>query len=179
MAYQAWSVIAGEQPTAAKWNILGTNDASFNDGTGIFGLSINLLTTYSNPYKFSVYRNAAISTTSSTFVKMPFDTELYDTNNNYATGTYTAPLAGFYDFNWQVAMSITNTDTVAALYKNGSVYSWGSEATSGGSSLGAKKPQLAANDTIDVYFTGVGTAAVNVGLTPLKTYFDGYLSSRT
>lgn len=35
MAYASWSVIAGEQPTAAKWNILGTNDASFNDGTGI------------------------------------------------------------------------------------------------------------------------------------------------
>lgn len=25
----------GEQPSASKWNILGTNDASFNDGTGI------------------------------------------------------------------------------------------------------------------------------------------------
>lgn len=35
MAYTAWSVVFGEQPTAAKWNILGTNDASFNDGTGI------------------------------------------------------------------------------------------------------------------------------------------------
>lgn len=35
MAYQAWSVVAGEQPSAAKWNILGSNDASFNDGTGI------------------------------------------------------------------------------------------------------------------------------------------------
>lgn len=35
MAYQAWSVVFGEQPSAAKWNILGTNDASFNDGTGI------------------------------------------------------------------------------------------------------------------------------------------------
>lgn len=35
MAYVAWSVVFGEQPTAAKWNILGTNDASFHDGTGI------------------------------------------------------------------------------------------------------------------------------------------------
>ncbi len=35
MAYQSWSVVFGEQPSAAKWNILGTNDASFNDGTGI------------------------------------------------------------------------------------------------------------------------------------------------
>ena len=35
MAYAGWSVVFGEQPSAAKWNILGTNDASFNDGTGI------------------------------------------------------------------------------------------------------------------------------------------------
>lgn len=33
-AYQAWSVVFGEQPSAAKWNILGQNDASFNDGSG-------------------------------------------------------------------------------------------------------------------------------------------------
>lgn len=32
--YAAWSVIAGEQPTAAKWNILGSNDAAFNNGNG-------------------------------------------------------------------------------------------------------------------------------------------------
>lgn len=30
MAYTAWSVVFGEQPSAAKWNILGTNDAHFN-----------------------------------------------------------------------------------------------------------------------------------------------------
>jgi len=35
MAYQAWSVVYGEQPTASKWNILGTNDAGFNDGSAI------------------------------------------------------------------------------------------------------------------------------------------------
>jgi len=27
--------VYGEVPSAAKWNILGANDASFNDGTGI------------------------------------------------------------------------------------------------------------------------------------------------
>lgn len=35
MAYASWSVVFGEQPSASKWNILGSNDASFNDGTGI------------------------------------------------------------------------------------------------------------------------------------------------
>lgn len=40
MAYASWSVVFGEQPTAAKWNILGTNDASFNDGTGFLADAI-------------------------------------------------------------------------------------------------------------------------------------------
>lgn len=30
MAYAAFSVVFGETPSAAKWNILGTNDAEFN-----------------------------------------------------------------------------------------------------------------------------------------------------
>lgn len=29
MAYASWSVVFGEQPSQAKWNILGTNDAHF------------------------------------------------------------------------------------------------------------------------------------------------------
>jgi hypothetical protein len=40
MAYSSWSVVFGEQPSATKWNILGTNDASFNDGTGIGSATI-------------------------------------------------------------------------------------------------------------------------------------------
>lgn len=35
MSYNAWSVVAFEQPTAAKWNQLGTNDAGFKDGSNI------------------------------------------------------------------------------------------------------------------------------------------------
>ena len=29
MSYNAWSVVYGEQPSASKWNVLGTNDAHF------------------------------------------------------------------------------------------------------------------------------------------------------
>lgn len=35
MSYNAWSVTFGEQPSIAKWNILGTNDAGFYDGTNL------------------------------------------------------------------------------------------------------------------------------------------------
>lgn len=40
MAYTAWSVVYGEQPTAAKWNQLGQNDAGFKDGSNIDPLAI-------------------------------------------------------------------------------------------------------------------------------------------
>ena len=40
MAYTAWSVVFGEQPTAAKWNQLGANDAGFKDGTNIDSAAI-------------------------------------------------------------------------------------------------------------------------------------------
>lgn len=48
MSYTSWSVVFGEQPSAAKWNILGTNDASFDAfitgaryKTGTFTVSAN------------------------------------------------------------------------------------------------------------------------------------------
>lgn len=34
MSYSSWSVVFGEQPSASKWNILGTNDAFFYTYTG-------------------------------------------------------------------------------------------------------------------------------------------------
>lgn len=40
MAYVAWSVVFGETPSASKWNILGTNDQGFFDGTGVAALSV-------------------------------------------------------------------------------------------------------------------------------------------
>jgi hypothetical protein len=40
MAYTAWSVVYGEQPTAAKWNQLGANDAGFKDASNIDALAI-------------------------------------------------------------------------------------------------------------------------------------------
>ena len=57
MAYTAWSVVFGEQPTAAKWNQLGANDAGFKDGTNIDSLAIttaNLAAASVTPDKLSL-----------------------------------------------------------------------------------------------------------------------------
>jgi len=39
MAYSADTFVADEQPTTAKWNKLWSNDASFNDGSGLNNIS--------------------------------------------------------------------------------------------------------------------------------------------
>lgn len=186
MAYTAWSVVYGEQPTAAKWNQLGTNDAGFKDGTNIDSLAIldrhiaanNLLATkFSNPYKFSAYRNAAVSTVAGTWVKISFDVEDFDTGSNFATGKFTAPVTGFYLFNWQVGLPVgtANADNVAALYKNGTVIQWGAEQSTPSGCGGVGLLQATAGDYFEIFIFTPNVAVVNVGGSPRKTYFQGCL----
>jgi hypothetical protein len=64
MAYSSWSVVFGEQPSAAKWNILGTNDAAFNNGTGIPSAN-----------SVSAYVATSEGTTSTSFVDLATTTD--------------------------------------------------------------------------------------------------------
>jgi len=192
MAYSADTFVADEQPTTAKWNKLWTNDASFNDGTGIAtgaitsakisGFDYSLATTNSNPYKFSVYRNAALNSGNSAYAKTTYDTELFDTNNNFDPVTnnrYTVPVTGFYQFNWVSSFSIAgaSNDTVATLYKNGTVISWGNEVEGQGGSVGADILSLTAADYIEGFaYCSATTAYV---ATQFATRLSGYLAFRT
>lgn len=45
MAYASWSVVFGEQPSAAKWNILGTNDSYFDSYIDRTGFPIQIVNT--------------------------------------------------------------------------------------------------------------------------------------
>lgn len=185
MAYQSWSVVFGEQPSAAKWNILGTNDSSFNDGTGIFGLYKNLLAVDSNPYKFSVWRAAAQTINTGGFTTIGYDTELYDTNSNFAASTYTAPVAGFYLFivglSWQATASLTRM--ITDIYKNGVEISRSSDvvvtSSVAGSAVSVVFLQLAASDAITVRGQPVGAnTALDVSSSAFN-YFMGFLVCRT
>ena len=179
MAYSADSFVADEQPTTAKWNKLWSNDASFNDGSGIANFAFNT-TAISNPYKFSAYRSAAQNTVGGSFSKISFDTEFFDTNSNFASGTYTAPVTGFYNFWWGSHVAST-PDAVAALYKNGAILRWGIEQLPVGSagSNGSAFVQATASDTFELYIYTTNTVAISVGASPLKTFFEGALSCRT
>lgn len=173
------------QPSAAKWNILGTNDASFNDGTGIFGLKKDLLATDSNPYKFSAYRSGAW-TAPSGYGKVSLETELFDTNSNFDSSTnyrYTAPVTGFYLFAGNVQQVVPNGNGwIAALYKGGVLEAVGASEVSndstGFSRGGAvvKLLQMTAGEYVELWAYGAGGAGAT-GKT--HNYLTGFLVSRT
>lgn len=178
MSYTSWSVVFGEQPSATKWNILGANDASFNDGTGIASLS-HAVTAVANPYKFRASLGAAANSGNGAFAKVPLDTEQFDTNNNFAGGTYTAT-AGFYQFNWLVTSAASASTWIASLFKNGSEISRGAEvrtALNPNASGGSDLIQLSSSDTIELHVFGNSAVAIQTGVD--RTYLSGHRASRT
>jgi hypothetical protein len=186
MAYASWSVVFGEQPSAAKWNILGTNDASFNDGTGIANIDIGSgHTSIKNDHKFFVYR-AAAHTSNSSFTLIQFDTKVFDTGTNIDVttnkGRFTAPIAGFYMFMGVAGnTAATSTQMGLQLYKNGSVQLDGTiidPSLNVGTYLSlAGMLQLNANDYVELYF--VGGAGSTMGVGQQNCFFQGFLISQT
>lgn len=116
MAYSADSFVADEQPTTAKWNKLWTNDAAFNDGSGI-----------ADQPKARVTKSADQSINSGSETTMTWNQEDYDVgamhDNSTNTDRLTAPSAGKYlcEVTLQFAAHSTNgTYRYVAIYHNGS-----------------------------------------------------------
>jgi hypothetical protein len=152
-------------------------------GKGVGGVTLQ------NPYKFRVYRSAAQNTGNNAATVVLCDTKTYDTGSNVDVttnkGRFTAPIAGFYQFNGCTGISAASGTTViyAALYKNGSLYSQGSlyGSTAGTSSVAANVSDiisLAANDYVELWVFCNGTAAMVSG-TSTNNYFSGSLVSTT
>lgn len=194
MAYSADTFVADEQPTTAKWNKLWTNDASFNDGTGIansailarhvLGLDKSLMTTDSNPYKFAVYATGNTTGTANTNTTIALAGEEYDTNNNFTANTYTAPVSGFYSFigSAQITRGANTGFDNISLAVNGTIVKVSNRLQAGsGASLGfnfASDTQLTAGDlvTMKTFADGVNNTVVGAQST---VYFMGHLNSRT
>lgn len=156
----------------------------------IVGIDKSILTTDSNPYKFSVYRNAAQNVGTAN-TKVNFDTELYDTNSNFDSTTnfrYVAPVAGFYYCSAGVVTVTAGAATrlFIMLYKNGTELFRGVDVTvAGATPIGGRVDglvQLAVSDYVEIFVGTVGAAkALDVtapATTPLNN-FQGFLISRT
>jgi hypothetical protein len=174
------NAITGNGPTLSATGDDTNVDLNFSTkGTGkIKGLVNNLY----NPYKFAVYRNASF-TFSSADAKVQFETEEFDTSNNYDNATnyrFTAPIAGFYNLQAEVSCTaVSGGQYVVSLYKNGSSFRFFNIGLAGASSStgfgGSTLIQAAANDFFEVYFRGSSGSTGGPG--QAQTYFSGFLVS--
>lgn len=74
---------------------------------------------------FSAYKSANQTVVTNTLTKVTFDTEVFDTNSNFTSSTFTPTVAGYYQINANIDMAPlagTLSQATAALYKNGSSY---------------------------------------------------------
>ncbi len=89
---------------------------------------------------FSAYLSANQTVVTSTYTKATFDTEVFDTNSNFASSRFTPTVAGYYQANAGISFGTSSiVSTVIKIYKNGSSVSTGSSA---GTSLYTFKSEI-------------------------------------
>jgi len=122
---------------------------------------------------FSVYSNAAQTLGSSTWTKITFGAEEYDTNSNFASSTFTPTVAGYYQINGSLNVNSSQTQIVVSVYKNGSPYKNGANIN-GLLSYNNVNCQVYLNGTTDyVEIYGFVTVGQSTGNDQTQTYFQG------
>ena len=126
---------------------------------------------------FSAYAGATTSVSNNTFTKVLFSVENFDTNNNFASSTFTPTVAGYYQINANISFPVT-TGTRIALYKNGAVYVINSADGSSGvlDAQGHTAALIYCNgstDYIEVYAYSNGNGTTTVSASATATQFSG------
>lgn len=168
-------------------------DANIASNAAIAGSKI-AYASISNPYKFSVYRNSAQNIGNGAFAVLQCDTKIYDTGSNVDIvtnkGRFTAPIAGFYQFNALVNAPLTGTSIMGiSLFKNGARTVDGGfldntafTNTVGNAVSVSATIQLSANDYVEAQIFGNSAYAISVGISNTtygSSYFQGFLVSAT
>lgn len=117
---------------------------------------------------FSAWLGSNQTISTSTFTKIQYNTEEFDTNSNYDTTNYrfTPTVAGYYQINGSVNISSSsNIEVLCVVYKNGVEAKWGIYLTRGSTVLDASSVVSAliylngSTDYIELfgYINGTGT----------------------
>ena len=114
----------------------------------------------------------------STYTKIVLNAEEFDTNSNFDSATnyrFTPTVAGYYQIN-AVIFPLSPTTIVSALYKNGSVYKYGTGTTTYGNvvSLAALVYLNGSTDYVELYAYSTVTATMTTGTTGVS--MQGFLA---
>lgn len=129
---------------------------------------------------FSAYANATTSCANSTFTKLLFAVEEFDTNNNFASSTFTPTNAGYYQISAGAQIAGGSGVFVISIYKNGARFKDGSilynsASTGGGSVVSTVINMNGSTDTIDIYAFQSSGGSLNASSGQNATYFSAAL----
>jgi hypothetical protein len=122
---------------------------------------------------FSAYAGSTTNLISNTYVKVVFDTEEFDTNNNFASSRFTPTVAGYYQINGGFSVN-TNGTVICVLYKNGSANKSGNITTVDRCYLNAVVYMNGTTDYLEIYGYAISYSPV-VSALQTNTYFNGCL----
>jgi hypothetical protein len=131
---------------------------------------------------FSAYVSTSQIIGASTWTKIAFATEEFDTANcfdNVTNFRFTPNVAGYYQVNSQIQPSDFYTGIAVAIYKNGSIFKYGNYALNtnvGGSVVSALIYLNGTTDYIECYAAFAGTAQPVAGGSNGFSYFQAYLA---
>jgi hypothetical protein len=122
---------------------------------------------------FSAYKSGSSQSLASTFVKVTFETEEFDTNSNFASSRFTPTVAGYYSVNSSIRTN-NNGQLRVAIYKNGSNAKEGLyEINTFTSSVNAIISMNGSTDYLEIYAYSPNGHSATAGST--DTYFQAAL----
>jgi hypothetical protein len=129
---------------------------------------------------FSAYKSGSNQTVAtSTWTKITFETEDFDTNNNYTSSRFTPTVAGYYQVNWLMNMGSGSGsyEWVSAVYKNGVAHKTGLDANSSQFGIGGSiLIYLNGTDNIEIYTIHTAGSNKDIMAYQTGTFFQAYLA---
>jgi hypothetical protein len=114
--------------------------------------------------------------TASTFTKVTLGTELFDTNNNFTSSTFTPTVAGYYQINGNIDMNGSVARLILSIYKNGIEWCRGFDVNA--TSLSGSVSQImylnGSTDYVELYTFNTSGGVAITGLNG-RTCFSGSL----
>lgn len=127
---------------------------------------------------FSAYPSGNQSITASTFTKVQYNTEEFDTNSNYDSATnyrFTPTVAGYYSFTAAISVGTSVTRAIISFYKNGSAFKQFDMNYAVNNYGGAALIYLnGSTDYVELYAYLVGTTP-SLGTGPTSAFFQASL----
>jgi len=153
----------------------GSRGADTINASGFYQDGVNIGTS-----SFSTRKSAQQTNITGTQI-ITFETEVFDTNSDFASNRFTPTIAGKYFINANILWSsVTSGDTLSIyIYKNGTVYRQSYRDADAGvfihTHISGIVDMNGSTDYIEIYAQNSDRDTSNINANAQHTYFEGYL----